>query len=313
MIIRDSREKLFTRLDLGNALIIPAMFTLLSLMSLFISIRAKEDKGHYLYALFIALYVLNDPWLYQWLYNEPFQTIASCLEGAFAGVMFIYANQFFPEPIIPADVAKVVRWRTVSKLLTWLLNPRIFWLIGFPLVAILFCGSPMLNYSTLMANLLVIIIGIGYLYVNYNRSGISSRSSVLWLFWGVTCYTMLIIFSAMLQAFTEISPFMHFLISLMRALILLSMLFLSIFFADTFDTGFVITRTIIDGSLFLTVVFVYNVAEHYLLHLLSHHLEINDAFISSMLSGVMVLLISPLHHRLEHFLQQRFKKRQPKS
>lgn len=44
---------------------------------------------------------------------------------------------------------------------------------------------------------------------------------------------------------------------------------------------------------------------------LSHFLHINDAFISSLLYGFMVLLISPVHHKLQAFLNNKFKRKTP--
>jgi hypothetical protein len=90
-------------------------------------------------------------------------------------------------------------------------------------------------------------------------------------------------------------------------LVLLTAFFMSVFFANSFDTGFIITRTIVDGLLFLILVLICNTLEHYVLHTINEHLEINDAFVSSLLSGVLVLVISPLHHRLNHFLTHKFR------
>jgi hypothetical protein len=82
---------------------------------------------------------------------------------------------------------------------------------------------------------------------------------------------------------------------------------MSLFFADTFNTGVFVRRSMVNGLLFLLIVFIYNTLEHYVLHWVSHKLHVSDAVIASMLSGLLVLFISPLHHRLTHYLNKKLK------
>ncbi|MES2003861.1 MAG: hypothetical protein V4450_05025 [Bacteroidota bacterium] len=100
---------------------------------------------------------------------------------------------------------------------------------------------------------------------------------------------------------------LHNVVVMLQAAVIVFSLAMSLFFFDTFNTGAVITRTIADSSVFILIVIVYNTSEHYFLHWLSHELHLSDVLISSMLSGVFVMLFSPVHHRLMHFLEKKLK------
>jgi hypothetical protein len=159
-----------------------------------------------------------------------------------------------------------------------------------------------------VVNILIMLSGFAYMYISYKKVGIDSRNSILWLFWGLLCYVILIFFSAIPLLFSsQENTLIDSMVAIIGNLILLVMIFMSVFFARTFDTGFIIKRTIVDGSLFLLVILVYNVVEHYVLHTINHTLHINDAFLASLLSGIMVLVISPLHHKLTAYLNKKFK------
>ena len=97
------------------------------------------------------------------------------------------------------------------------------------------------------------------------------------------------------------------LIAIIMLLILFFSFVMSLFFANTFNTGVFVRRSVVNATLFLLIVFIYNTLEHYVLHWISHKLHVSDVIISSMLSGVLVLLIAPLHHRLTHYLNKKLK------
>lgn len=289
----------------------PVVFSLLALMALFIAVKAKEARGRYLYALFIACLILNSRWLYQWITNDYIRVLIYSLENALTCTLFILANQHFPQQVTPAAVGEVFKIKLLRGYLNWLLKPANLWRFGTAIFLIASYAFTFFHLPEVIIDLVIIFSGFLFLYINYNRTVVSSRNSILWLFWGILSYTMLVIFSTLLEIFTSVpNPYLNLVIALLINFVLLIMVFMSVFFADSFDTGFIIKRTIIDGFLFLLVVLVYNFIEHYLLHIINEHLEINDGFISSLLSGVLVLVISPLHHRLEVFLNHKFKHHQ---
>ncbi len=284
----------------------------LGTMALFISFKGKESKGAALFALFLVALVLNDGWFYEGLLgNQYLELIIVALETALTATLFINTVQFFPKPISPENVYANIRLKVLSYYLVFLLRPRNLWSCFFPIVFIIAIGCFLLNISIFWVNLMIIFTGLGYMFLSYRKFGINSRSSILWMFWGVLCYIILVIFSAILHAFNPVAnAYISLLISLMSQLIILITVFMSVFFADSFDTGIIIKRTIVDGLLFLLVILTYNVIEHYLLHTINHTLHINDAFLSSLLSGIMVLVISPVHHRLMAFLNKKLKQDQ---
>jgi len=147
-----------------------------------------------------------------------------------------------------------------------------------------------------------------FMLVSYRRSGVNSRNSLLWFFWGALCFVFVITFYLLATAFVDSpSPYIVVVFKIGINFVIISTFFMSIFFAGTFDTGFIIKRTLIDGVLFLLVILVYNTIEHLGMHTINEHLGIGDAFTSSLLSGVLVLILSPLHHKLSSYLGRKLK------
>jgi len=91
--------------------------------------------------------------------------------------------------------------------------------------------------------------------------------------------------------------------SILESLVIIVSFTLCLFFFNTFDTGVLVKRTLVDRVCFLIVIIVYNTLEHYALHWISHTLHLSDALASSFISGVLVMTINPLHHKLMHFMK----------
>lgn len=281
----------------------------LSIMAVFVSFKGKAQKGSHLFALFLAALVLNDIWFYQQI-GPTIGVILLSAEAALAGTLFVSAFQFFPNAITKEQIDRYIKIRPLRTIMGRLLKGNYIWLLFAPVVftLTLTCNLLSLRLSFVALNLLIILFGFAYMYISYKKFGIDSRSSILWLTWGVLSHILLVVFSTILHIFNPTdNTLVNLVIAIAGHLILLVMIAMSVFFADSFDTGFIIKRTIVDGALFLSVILVYNVVEHYLLHAINHSLHINDAFLSSLLSGILVLAISPLHHKLTTYLNKKFK------
>ncbi|QQL49921.1 hypothetical protein [Mucilaginibacter ginkgonis] len=288
----------------GNTVIVG-----LSIIAAFIAFRSKESQGRYLYALFIAFYILNAGWLYNTIVLKWLRIVLYNLEAAFTGVLYVLANQHFPQQTTLEDVKEKIGFRPLRSYLLFLLKRGNLWKYAFLFLFIVGSTLQVLHISPLGMNVCIILTGLCYIYISYNGYAISSRNSLLWLFWGVLSYVILILLAAIVSVFLPLHTSLFYpVISICKSLVLFIMVFMSVFFADTFDTGFIIKRTVVDGSLFILVVLIYNVAEHYLLHVINEHFEINNTFTASLLSGILVLTISPLHHKMEVYLNSKFKK-----
>jgi len=281
----------------------------LSVMAVFIGFKGKAQKGSQLFAMFLAALVLNDSWFYR-LAGPSISILLLSLEAALTASLFVAAFQFFPNPINQKQIDQYIRLRPLRKIMGKLLKARNLWLIFMPIIFALSASFHLLSLKLpyVALNLVIILCGFAYMYISYKKVGINSRSSILWLFWGVLSHIILVVFSTILHIFNPSdNSLVNLVISIAGHLVLLLMIFMSVFFADSFDTGFIIKRTIVDGALFIAVILVYNVVEHYLLHTINHTLHINDAFLASLLSGILVLVISPLHHKLNTFLNKKFR------
>lgn len=280
---------------------------ILVLFSLIISAKSNQQKGVLLFALFLSLISID--WLIQFirLMNRewiPYSWLV--ITNAVTGTINIKALQSFPRQLVTEDTTSVfpknklvrgyINW--AIKDYTWLLFPGL--LVGFS----------WLHMSESWSDLLILLTSSLCLYVNYKQSSAEERHKIMWLFWGVISFTFIMIIYPLLRLSTgEISTLVKLLFNIMLMLVLLLSLVMSLFFSNTFDTGILIRRTLVDGILFILIVLIYNTIEHYFLHWLSHELEISDVALSSLLSGIFVLAFSPLHHKLMNYLERSVKRK----
>ena len=282
---------------------------LLSLMAVFIAFRGSSQKGGQFFALFLVGLVLNDNWFYEG-FGELLARFLLALNTALTSGLFVAAFQFFPEQLNKEQISHYMSFEPLRSYLISLTRGQRLWTVFVPVVLALTIVCQLLSFRLggVLLNLMIILTVFGYMYISYKKVGIDSRSSILWLFWGVLCHVILVVFTAFMQWFNPGDDSLVAMgIAVLANLILLLMIFMSVFFAKSFDTGFIIKRTIVDGALFLLVILVYNVVEHYLLHTINHTLHINDVFLSSLFSGILVLVISPLHHKLTAYLNKKLR------
>jgi len=284
----------------------------LSIMTLFVAYKGRGSKGAYLLASFWAGYILNNVISGMLVSGSVIRVLVDAGTSAIVAALFIYSLQNFPERVNATGINSTIKNKPLRRYLAWLLKPINLWLY-FALVILalyLLMGFTKMHFP--VADLVIMITGFLFMAVNYFRSSSKGRNSILWFFWGVLALILSDTFFSLLNVFNVVqSPYIRVFSSFLETFILMTTLFMSIFFADSFDTGVIIKRTLVNGFLFLLIILVYNTAEHYLMHTINEHLEINDAFTSSLLSGVLILAIRPLHHKLEHFLDHKFKSAHP--
>lgn len=278
---------------------------LLIIFSFIISVKTKQQKGIILFALFLATISMN--WIIQYLQlmNPDWIPFFGLLMiNALTGTIYIKALQSFPRQILKQDITAVFpKNKIASRYLNWAIKDYT-WLI-FP---ILLAGCALLKVSEKLSDLFVLITGLLCLYVNYIKSSKTERNKILWLFWGLISFTLIMIVYAILNAsVTEVSRNVKLVFNIGLILTFVLSQIMSLFFSNTFDTGILIRRTLVDGLIFIVIVLIYNTIEHYFLHWLSHKLEISDVILSSLLSGIFVLAFSPLHHKFMSYLEKRVK------
>ncbi|CAM3416408.1 hypothetical protein FLLO111716_08965 [Flavobacterium longum] len=270
------------------------------LLALIILIRARLNLGNLLFALLLAANSFAP--IVPVLFSGKIYLAIGIVNNLLFFMALFKTFQYFPKPVTREDIVHKVRWKPFRKLLLLAHHDK-SWFI-FPLIPLALMFTP---FQEVMLPLLVIVI-IAYLYINLSKSE-SDRNKVLWLFWGVTIYFACSILNMLFYNFpNEDVQFISSIFSIISVIALLVALTMSFFFFDSFDTGVIIKRTIINSFMLICIVFVYNVMEHYVLHWVSHQLHVSDALVSSILSGILVMGFSPMHHKLMHFLERKLKK-----
>ncbi len=281
---------------------------LLISFALIISIKQGSQKGILLFAFFLSLFSQNSALIALSIYHNSWTVlISACVNKALTTTFFLKMLQYFPRQLTNQDIDAVFTKKKIfRKIIKWTLKGYtdvLFFLVVLAAVTLgVFTGV------VLPVNFIVLIIGFLYLFVNYRRSPVSGKNKISWLFWGLLATIFIELIAQTLMYFDgrEMDTIRGF-ATLAQTLVLVIALIMSLFFYDTFDTGAIITRTIADSSIFILIVIAYNTSEHYFLHWLSHTLHLSDVLVSSLLSGIFVMLFSPIHHRLMGFLGRKLK------
>lgn len=287
-------------------------YPLFCVFSLIILIKTNSNKGILLFSLFLSLVSQNIALHYFFVQNPQYESyLLTTISFILTSAVYIKSFQNFPQQISASDIDRILpKNRIMRSYLKFSLKKQM-WLV-FPIVvfilALLFPRNLKMQ-ATVLA--FVLATALLFLFVNYKISNPSSRNKISWLLWGILCYTFLTILNSILTySAPEMQENMAVLFRTLRALSLFISITMCLFFFDTFDTGVLIRRTIVDGVLFIAIVFLYNTIEHYFLHWLSHTMHISNTLISSILSGFFVLIFSPVHHKFMHALDGRFKRKE---
>ncbi len=281
---------------------------LIAFFSLIILVRTKSEKGILLIGLFLSLFSQNIALSNIIMTNNSWTAfIFMTLNKSLAGTVFIKAFQSFPVELTAHTIDSVFSKNRIFRRFTkWTLKNYTWFL--FPVIIMASTFFTVFTNIVAPINFVILVVGFLCLYVNYKRLSHSEKNKILWLFWGILTNIFIVLISSILVFYNgEETQTLHNVVVMLQAAVIVFSLAMSLFFFDTFNTGAVITRTIADSSVFILIVIVYNTSEHYFLHWLSHELHLSDVLISSMLSGVFVMLFSPVHHRLMHFLEKKLK------
>lgn len=279
---------------------------LLLLFSLIITLKTHQQKGVMLFALFLSLVSQDFVMQYLRMLDEgwiPFELLL--VSYALTGTVYIKALQCFPRQLTKHDTHSFfLKGKIVSHYVSWTLNDYT-WFV-FP---VLIAGAAVLGVYNAVIDVFILLTALLSLSVNFKKSNSTERNKILWLFWGLSTYTLLMILRIIIYYYPVGNLIAVRLVfsTLMTSVLILS-LSMSLFFANTFDTGILIRRTIVNGFIFILIVLIYNTIEHYFLHWLSHELGLSDVLLSSLLSGIFVLAFSPLHHKFMHYLEKKVKK-----
>lgn len=287
---------------------IPNLITqpLLVIFSLIISLKTHQQKGVMLFALFLSL--ISQDYILQFLMMlniNKIPIIIILISYSLTGTVYIKALQSFPRQVTKQDVNSIFsKNKIISAYINW--SIRSYTWFVFPIIIFV---AALLKISSPLIDIYILLTAILSLFVNYRKSTSSEKNKILWLFWGLITFTFLMIFLTIIN----INPIenqqnLRFIFNALMSFVVVVSLSMSLFFSNAFDTGVIIKRTIVNGFIFILIVLFYNTIEHYFLHWLSYELGLSDVLLSSLLSGIFVLVFSPVHHHLMNFLTKKIKK-----
>jgi hypothetical protein len=264
-----------------------------------LAVRKKQNTGNLLFAFLMTANSLSP--VFPVMFDGIIYKIVAVANNMVFFTMLLKTFQFFPKVITREDIGQKIRWKPLRQIIL-LAHNRKSWYV-FPLVSLVAMFSG-LGTALLIIGVLILIM---YLYINLSKDK-SGRNKVLWLFWGIDIYFICLILDILFSAFNnEDVRFVSHITSIVSVIALLLALTMSFFFFDTFDTGVILKRTIINSFTLICIIFIYNVAEHYFLHWLSHKLHLSDALVSSVFSGILIMVVSPAHHKLMHYFETKLK------
>ena len=276
----------------------------LAVIAIVIVLKSANKNAYYL-ALALAMFTLvgTIPLSY-----DPLIYIAGSVLSTATGCMFIFSMQHFPVSVTDGKINRAIRWSWLKGYLKTFLRAKVFWTGMVATLLILSALEYFIRQNDPFSTLLILFTGFAYLYVNFRTTSGIEHSRILWLFWGLAMYILMnLIYYSLYLYGGDPGEVVRVVIAIIMLLILFFSFVMSLFFANTFNTGVFVRRSVVNATLFLLIVFIYNTLEHYVLHWISHTLHVSDVIVSSMLSGVLVLLIAPLHHRLTHYLNLKLK------
>ncbi len=296
-------------LDNFVAKLIEVFCVLVAFFSLIISVKTGSQKGSLLVGLFLSLFSQNIAISHLLLINNS-QVLLTALfiTNALAGTVFLKAFQSFPKQLTNHDIEIFFKKKKILKgFLKWAIKDYTWFLFFLFILAI--ATISVFTRVLIPVSFIILVIGFLCLFVNYRTSSASEMNKILWLFWGILANIFIVFIAQIITYFNGwISQSLHNISVLLQTMVLIVSLVMSLFFFNTFNTGSIITRTITDSIVFILIVIIYNTTEHYFLHWLSHELHLSDVLISSLLSGVFVMLFSPVHHKLMGFLEKKLKR-----
>lgn len=276
------------------------------IMAILILLKSRHNTAFYL-ALCFIVYEIN---VSLPLSKQLGIQLADIFTTSLAGLLAVLSFEHFPKKVTPQNIRVAVRFKWLQRYLIFLLNPIALCLGFFSLLIAICVIQTYVLFTGGITDFLIMITAFMYLYVNFRTTSGKDNDQILWLFWGLGSFILTSLIWNIITLFTtEVPDIPRLLLSIANSLILVFSLGMSLFFTDAFDTGKFITRTLVSGFVFVLAILVYNTAEHYILHWFAHTLHISNVMMASFLSGVIVLVISPLHHRLTHFLEKRLRKK----
>lgn len=280
------------------------------LFALIITVKNNRHLGILLYALFLSMLAQNNALSDIYRINKMSIDLIVVLSTAIAFTVLIKSLQLFPRKLSKDDIKSVFpRNKMVAGYLAWTLNGYVWVVLPAIFVAFAAVASYRAGFIKVVLFALIMLTTLLPLFVNYKKATPSERNRILWLFWGLISHMLLVTVTVVTELVNgELGLVASLIMTSLKALVLTVSLVMSMFFFNTFDTGTIIRRTIVDGVIFTAIVIIYNTVEHYFLHWMSHTLHLSGAMISSFISGLFVLVFSPIHHKLMHFLERKIKK-----
>ncbi|MEI8135214.1 MAG: hypothetical protein WCH46_09120 [bacterium] len=271
-------------------------------VGLTIAIKLRQANQHIYFSLFLISFAINS-----WFYVAHPPVLITTLSWALTGSSFVFSMIKYPGAHAKDLYTHYFTHHhsVFHKPILLFTDGKKFWLIFFPVLLIfqIFASNVSSGIISQILNTIIIICGFVYFRISYILATKSDRAILAWVLWGViVTLSLTLIETLVLLLYPEIPyGFIQGYLLMTAATICLSLL-MGVFFAGFLDTGLVLRGTIVYSALFLVVIFLFSVIEHFIEKELALMLQIENDLISAFLAGFLALAINPLHKKLEELL-----------
>lgn len=274
----------------------------------------KKRSYHIFFAFFLCLVGSNITLYFAWAFvSDLWYYIIAAGSFWLSASFFIYSTIRFSGKFSAEAYHNFFKGKRrphwYKAFVIYFSDGRHFWFMLSPAILLLYCLSylgslyiaPALG---VVVHLLVFAIGLVYFRITYHLSGHESRNKLAWLLWGLIATISVFCVRLILELFLTkyLTDVLAILLLTLYHLIVCFSIVMTVFFAKATNARLVVKKTILYSILLLSGLLVFGILEHYLIHVMSHVLHVESSILSSVLGGSIALLLRPLHHRVEHWL-----------
>jgi len=269
----------------------------------------KRTSYHLFLGGALILLAIGYTWTQTWERIIPSTMLAEAILTSTTGVVFIYSMLRFAGKHTTADYYNYFkshkRPRWYKSLVVLFSKDKAFWFLLFPLFFLLALLSTLISVVISFAlNIVILITGLIYFRISYNFSGKENQNRLSWLLWELISVTGLYVVELILWQFYSNLIYLRLSVYILTCLVICFSFIMCIFFSRGTDANIIVRKTLIYSALFLAGLFLFGVLEHLVIHSVAHLLHVKSSILNSCVGAAIALLIRPLHHAVEHRLNQ---------
>ncbi len=281
-------------------------FLTISVSSLYVLIRAQHTRATLYFALFFSFLSLGVSlsWLITvQILSEDLRHVVN-IAGGICIILLVRFIQEFPGQVNQEQIKQVytgfLTRKLLAPILVWLLKPFRVWIVLLPLALLI----PSWYGFGFMLILLTSGLSLGYLYIQLKVSKSALKNRLYWLLWMLIVIFFSTVYSMLLTLFgSTISIIDKYYLPMLENLSILFAFIMIVYFSDLIDAKLILRKTVVFGAIIFLFTFIFGIAEHFIIHQLSHYLHLNDVYIASTFACVIGMFFHPIKEKLTHWMK----------